>query len=175
MGAGQCCCPDGDKGQPVGFEKQPEKPDIEVPPPQRETETISASPPAPAAVEPDEPPAPTPEPPKPEPEPAPAPAPAEKPSTVTITLVRDGKSKVGMRVGVHADHPGKTVLRAVLEGGLAEKWNVEKGVDEGKQFVEGDQILEVNGETTADGIPKALADQSKQELVIVMMPLANQS
>eukprot|EP00971_Amphidinium_carterae_P216300 4293569-Amphidinium_carterae.1 len=49
-----------------------------------------------------------------------------------------------MRVGVHADHPGKTVLRAVLEGGLAEKWNVEKGVDEGKQFVEGDQILEAS-------------------------------
>mmetsp|Transcript_30610 Transcript_30610/g.55918 ORF Transcript_30610/g.55918 Transcript_30610/m.55918 type:complete len:193 (+) Transcript_30610:109-687(+) len=182
MGQGQCCCPDGDKGQPVGFEKGPAaKPDIEVPQTGGApgTEAIDASnPPPPAAPQQDEPPPAAPAPaPKPEPveepAPAPAPAPAEPagPKYNTIKLVREGTKKVGILVGYHDSQPDKSVVREIRDGGLVEAWNMDN-IEH--QVHMGDQIISVNGVTAKEGkeaILNALADTTKKELIVVLAPV----
>mmetsp|Transcript_51938 Transcript_51938/g.117183 ORF Transcript_51938/g.117183 Transcript_51938/m.117183 type:complete len:171 (+) Transcript_51938:95-607(+) len=85
----------------------------------------------------------------------------------TITVRRLDGHKLGMTVGTHETHPDITKVREVKPGGLLDAWN-ENNPNMKLQFE--DQVVEVNGARSPDGILKALADASQKEVVIHVIP-----
>mmetsp|Transcript_67006 Transcript_67006/g.160573 ORF Transcript_67006/g.160573 Transcript_67006/m.160573 type:complete len:196 (+) Transcript_67006:85-672(+) len=191
MGQNQCCCcMEGQKkGEPVTYTKGAATPPVpkdgterpgdveearfdptpspdpvqELPPvAEKEEEAVALPPPVVEETT-------APEPPQPEPAPAPAPAPAEpeKPKEYTITIKRKHGHKLGMTVGTHDAAPEKTLVRDVKTGGLVDAHNASEPYE---QLNKDDQVVSVNGATTPDAILKALADQSKDSVVIVVCP-----